>query len=114
MIQFVRLILITLLFLTQSVYAVQTIDSQSGLLIDKGYKVVEQHCSICHSLTLVIQNRASRQGWINTIRWMQQTQGMALLNKQDEKVILDYLAKNYAPNKTSRRMPIVTKGWHKF
>ena len=113
MIQFVRLTLITFLFLTQSVFAVQTIDSQSGLLVDEGYKAVKQHCSTCHSLNIVIQSKASRQGWLDTIRWMQKEQGMSFLNKQSEKMILDYLAKNHAPDNQGRRIPLVIKEWVK-
>ena len=113
MIQFVRLTLITFLLLTQSVFALQTIDPQSGLLIDAGYKLVKQHCSTCHSLKIVIQSKASRQGWVDTIRWMQKEQGMPSLNKQSEKMILNYLAKNYAPYNKGRRIPLVIKKWVK-
>ena len=113
MIQFVRLIMIAFLLLAQSAFAVQTIDTQSGLFIDNGYKTVKQHCSICHSLKIVTQSKASRQGWLDTIRWMQKEQGMLALNKQSETIILNYLAKNYAPDNTGRRTPLVIKEWVK-
>jgi hypothetical protein len=111
MIQIVRLTLFFSLFLTQSAFAVQTIDSQSGLIIDLGYKSVKQHCSTCHSLEIVIQSKASRQGWVDTIRWMQKEQGMSFLNKSSEKRILNYLTKNYSPNNKGRRIPLVIKKW---
>ena len=114
MISFIRLILITSLLIVQSAYAAQTIDSKSGLLIDKGFKTVKQHCSTCHSLKIVTQNKASRQGWLDTIRWMQKTQGTSSLNAKTEKVILDYLANNYSSSKKSRRAPITIEKWYKY
>lgn len=114
MIQIIRAILITSILLTQSAFAIQTIDSTSDLIIDEGYKSVEQHCATCHSLKLITQSKASRQGWLDTVRWMQKEHGMSLLNNQNEKVILDYLSKNYAPNKKGRRTPLVIDDWVKY
>jgi len=111
--QFVKLALFILLF-NQSVFATQSIDSQSGLVIDKGYKAVKQQCSTCHSLIMVIQNKASREGWLDTIRWMQNTQGMPLLNQSNENIILNYLAKNYPSNKKGRRSAVIVKKWKKY
>ena len=114
MIQFIQLILTTSLLLTQSAFAAPVIDTQSGLLIDEGYKEVKQHCSTCHSPKLIIQSQASHQGWVDTISWMQKEQGMPLLNKQNEKLILNYLVKNYAPNKKGRRTALIIKKWVKY
>ncbi len=114
MIQLFRFLSLTFLLLNQAVFAAETIDDQSGLLVGKGYEEVKKHCSSCHSLTLVIQNKASRQGWLEAIRWMQQTQGMAVLNEQTEEVILSYLSKNYAVTKTSRRKPLLIEKWHRY
>jgi hypothetical protein len=114
MIQFVRLILISPLLFTQPAFAEQAVDLQSGLLIDVGYKAVKLHCSTCHSPKIIVQNQASRQGWLDTIRWMQKKQGMSLLNEQNENMILNYLAKNYAPNKKNQRTPLKIKKWYKY
>ena len=51
-------------------------------------------CSACHSLALVYQNRMTRDGWISTIRWMQEKQGLWDLGEAEEP-ILDYLEENY-------------------
>lgn len=112
MIQFVRLMLITFLFFTQSVFAVETIDSQSGLLVDEGYQLVKQHCSTCHSLKIVVQSKASHQAWLDTISWMKK-QGMPGLSKPTEQKILNYLSKNYAPDNKGRRSPLTIKKWIK-
>ena len=77
-------------------------DKSTGLVIDTGVELVKTHCTACHSAALVIQNRMSRDTWLETIRWMQKTQGLWPLADM-EPVILDYLAKNYSPVDTGRR-----------
>ena len=80
-------------------------DLRSGLVMDKGFEVVRGHCGTCHSLRLVTQNRADRDGWIQMIRWMQDTQGLWPLGA-DETIILDYLSKHYGPVRSGRRKPL--------
>jgi cytochrome c1 len=74
----------------------------SGLVAAEGYESVIKNCTACHSGQLVRQNRASREGWEEMIRWMQNTQGLWQLGDQKD-IILDYLAKNYGPKPVSRR-----------
>ena len=75
---------------------------QTGLVYAEGFEEVRAICTSCHSAKLVTQNRASREGWKQMIRWMQETQGLWELGPAEPK-ILDYLAKHYAPQKTGRR-----------
>ena len=105
---------IPLLLISQSILAAQNIDPQSGLVIDSGLKVVKKQCSVCHSPQLIVQNKASYQGWLDTLRWMQEKQGMQSLSKQTETLILNYLAKNYAPEQAGRRKPLVIQQWKKL
>jgi hypothetical protein len=72
-----------------------------------GVEVVRRHCSICHSVALVTQSRATREGWTAIIRWMQETQGLWPLGP-DEAPILDYLAANYPPRTGGRRAPLAS------
>ena len=81
---------------------VNGIHVQSGLAFDKGFETVRGTCTACHSAKLITQNRASRAGWKEMIVWMQQTQGLGDLGKK-EPIILDYLAKHYAPQESGRR-----------
>ena len=74
----------------------------TGLMYGPGIFVVQKHCLACHSATLITQSRATREGWEHTIRWMQQTQGLWDL-AADESIVLDYLAKYYAPEEQGRR-----------
>ena len=90
---------------------VNGIHTPSGLVADEGYLLVRNNCGNCHSLDLVKNNRATREGWLATIRWMQQTQGLWDLGS-NEKPILDYLAKNYAPEDAGRRKQLTNVEWY--
>lgn len=74
----------------------------SGLVYAEGFDIVRGTCTACHSAKLVTQNRATREGWTEMIRWMQAKQGLWDLGAS-EPVILDYLATNYAPEEIGRR-----------
>lgn len=84
---------------------VNGIHVQSGLIYAEGFDIVRGNCTACHSAKLVTQNRATREGWTDMIRWMQAKQGLWDLGK-NESVILDYLATNYAPEDIGRRANI--------
>jgi len=75
---------------------------KTGLKDDENLQVVIGACTSCHSAGLITQNRATRQGWKDMFVWMQETQGLPDLGKS-EPVILDYLAKHYAPEEEGRR-----------
>lgn len=81
---------------------VDGIHVQTGLIYAEGFEIVRGTCTACHSAKLVTQNRATREGWLQMIRWMQATQGLWDLGK-NERPILDYLAANYAPEEVGRR-----------
>lgn len=77
-------------------------DKDSGFVIDTGFEIVKANCIACHSAALVTQNRMNRETWLETIRWMQKTQGLWPL-AANEPIILDYLTKHYSPTDTGRR-----------
>ncbi|MGR9109044.1 MAG: hypothetical protein ACU843_19190 [Gammaproteobacteria bacterium] len=96
-----------------SVQAAQHVPDPPGVLKRApGYRTVMQECTICHSEKLITQNRASREGWTDTLRWMQKNQGLRNFTSEEEKVILDYLAANYAPKVVGRRPPLVVREWY--
>jgi hypothetical protein len=76
---------------------------QSPLVPDEGWQLVFAHCSACHSLRLVTSNRGNRANWLRLIRWMQETQNLWQFEPAVETRILDYLARNYAPEDSVRR-----------
>ena len=86
---------------------------ETGLIVDEGWELVRQNCISCHSSKLIIQNGMSREGWSSTIKWMQKTQKLWDLGA-NEKPILDYLEKNFAPKKRGRRAPLVIEEWYEI
>lgn len=86
--------------------AAQEIDEATGLVRAPGFELVRANCGGCHSYRLVTQQRADRQTWLDTIRWMQATQNLWELEPAVEEAILDYLATNYPPRAARRRAPI--------
>lgn len=92
---------------------VDGIHMPTGLIADDGYLLVRNNCGSCHSFELIRNKRATREGWLSTIRWMQRTQNLWDLG-DNEKPILDYLAKNYAPEDTGRRKQLTGIEWYKL
>jgi cytochrome c5 len=90
-------------------------DELTGLAIAPGYEIVRGTCTACHSASLVTQNRATRDGWEQMIRWMQAKQGLWDLGEQ-ENIILDYLAANYAPEAAGRRLTLDPESveWYRY
>lgn len=84
---------------------VNGIHVRSGLHDDPNLQTVISACTSCHSSKLITQNKATREGWEQMIRWMQKTQNLPDLGS-NEPIILDYLAKYYAPKKEGRRTNI--------
>lgn len=89
------------------------IDVESGLIVDEHYELVKGTCSACHSINLVTQNSATREGWKDLIVWMQKTQKLWDLG-DNEVLILDYLEKNYAPKEQGRRAPLKDVEWYEL
>lgn len=90
---------------------VNGIHQPTGLIVDDGCQEVMVTCGACHSLDLVTQNRATRDGWKEIIVWMQETQKLWDLGEQED-IILTYLAKNYAPENSGRRKNIEVEEWY--
>lgn len=86
-------------------------DEATGFIVDKGMAETIQNCTPCHSAKMVTQNRMTREGWLASIRWMQETQNLWPLG-DNEPIILDYLAKNYAPTNKGRRENLTNIEWY--
>jgi hypothetical protein len=83
------------------------VDADTGLAIDNGFELVKGQCGICHSHKLITQSGKTKDGWVESIRWMQRNHGLWDLGTHEPE-ILAYLEKNYGLNKTavSRRAPL--------
>lgn len=91
-------------------------DPETGLALDEKLMVVKAHCTSCHSPKLITQNRFTRDGWKEKIRWMQRTQKLWDLG-ESEPAVLDYLTKHYGPETKAfdgRRMPLKNVKWYEL
>ncbi len=87
-------------------------EPNTGLVMGENYELVIAHCTACHSSKIILQYGASRETWLEKIRWMQQYHKLWDLGESEPKV-LDYLAKYYPPStKISRRKPLGVIGWY--
>lgn len=85
----------------------------TGLVADVDLNLVITNCTACHSSKLIIQNRATADGWRSLIRWMQSTQNLWNLGENEEKIVA-YLAKNYPPVGQGRRKPLENIEWYEL
>ncbi len=56
-------------------------------------------CSACHSFSLVAQQGMSWGDWEEIIDWMIEEQGMSDLESEERALILEYLSKNFGPDR---------------
>jgi hypothetical protein len=87
-------------------------DPETGLIVDENLYMAKAQCTSCHSAKLVTANNFSRDGWKQKIRWMQANHNLWELGDA-EKIVLDYLEKNYGPKiSTARRAPLKDVKWY--
>lgn len=68
-------------------------DDYYGLPADGGTEdLVMAYCAACHSLRIVMQQRASADRWDELLTWMVEKQNMPELDPADRAQILDYLS----------------------
>ena len=86
---------------------------RTGLVDAEGLMTVVNNCTNCHSSKLVTQNRMNAERWNATIKWMQETQNLWDLGRNQE-VIVNYLVTNYPPIAKGRRMILTDIDWYEF
>ena len=86
---------------------------RTGLIAGDNVMLVVQNCTSCHSAKMITQNRATKEGWLSMIKWMQQTQNLWDLGANEEKII-NYLAANYSPQKKGRRARLKNIEWYEL
>lgn len=84
---------------------------RTGLIDAEGLMAVVNNCTNCHSSKLVTQNRMSKERWNATIRWMQETQNLWDLGKNQE-IIVTYLVDNYPVEEVGRRANLENFDWY--
>ncbi|WJJ97028.1 monoheme cytochrome C [Algibacter luteus] len=86
---------------------------RTGLIDAEGLMVVVNNCTNCHSSKLVTQNRMNAERWNATIKWMQETQNLWDLGRNQE-VIVNYLVTNYPPKAKGRRAVLTDIDWYEL
>lgn len=84
----------------------------TGFVEGEGLQLVIANCTNCHSAKLVTQNRFTKEGWTNVIRWMQETQQLWDLGANEEAIVA-YLSTYYAPEARGRRKPLEVE-WYEL
>lgn len=62
------------------------------------FELVDAYCSACHSLSIVMQQHATQQRWVELLVWMEKKQGMFPLPKDEKAAILEYLSEHFSAN----------------
>jgi hypothetical protein len=60
-------------------------------------------CTACHGTAVIRRSRLSREGWDGLMDWMTEKQGMAPLEGEERRVIVDYLARAFPPGTQRQR-----------
>ncbi|MEN8788206.1 MAG: monoheme cytochrome C [Flavobacteriaceae bacterium] len=92
---------------------VNGVHQRTGLVEAEGLMAVVNNCTNCHSALLITQNRMNRERWLATIKWMQETQNLWDLGKNEE-IIINYLVSNYPPEKKGRRANLKNIEWYEY
>jgi mono/diheme cytochrome c family protein len=72
-------------------------DLAQGLKPGEGRHLILTHCVPCHSTSLVVTYRTSREGWDEVITRMQTEEGLWSFTTEDRKALLDYLEATQGP-----------------
>lgn len=71
------------------------IDSSTKLVMGEGYSAIKANCVKCHPTQIISSFRATRDGWLDAIRWMQKEKGLQDFTPETEEAILKYLSMYY-------------------
>jgi hypothetical protein len=77
---------------TGAVPTVSTVTQAHGTAMD-GKTLLEERCSVCHSLSYIYGSRGTPEQWKSVVSMMKANG--AVLSSQEEQILDDYLAKNY-------------------
>ncbi len=89
------------------------IHMRTGLIAAQGFMTVVNNCTSCHSSKIIIQNRMNKESWNTTIKWMQETQSLWDLGKNQE-IIVNYLTNNYPIEDKGRRENLLDIYWYEL
>ena len=73
----------------------QTVEPGAPLVSGEGSVLLQERCTVCHSLGRVEQAQKTREGWNLTVSRM--VGKGAQLNEDEQAVLVEYLAETYGP-----------------
>jgi len=85
------------LLLALSVPGARAEDTPEALPEAPGREETFHTCIACHGTAVIRRSRLSREGWDELMDWMTEKHGMAPLEGEDRRVIVDYLARVFPP-----------------
>ena len=72
-----------------------TVQGSSPVPVADGAALLQERCTVCHSLDRVKQAKKTRDQWTQTVTKM--ISNGAKLNAAEQSTLLDYLSKTYGP-----------------
>lgn len=66
-------------------------------------------CTACHGTAVIGRSRLTREGWDELMDWMTEKQGMAPLEGEERRVIVDYLARAFPPGQRRGGNPFLAR-----
>ena len=63
-------------------------------------------CVACHSSQIISRQGMTRERWDETLHWVSEKQAMPVLEGEERKLVLDYLAHAFPP-----KAPTTAGGW---
>ena len=72
-------------------------DLLHGLKPGEGRQLTLTYCALCHSASLVVSYRTTREGWDEVISRMEKEEGLWLFSFEDRTALLDYLEATQGP-----------------
>ncbi len=79
-------------------------DELGGIPRAPGAEETYYLCSACHSFRLVAQQGLDYERWKEALDWMIEEQEMEALEPDERKLITNYLAKFYGPDRLARKL----------
>ncbi len=94
---YLRNFIFTIIFLCFSLSAqAQDSDYEFGVLYNaSGVEETFYGCTACHSERIIAQQGLPRDGWIESLEWMVEEQGMPVIEEPDYSIIINYLSEHY-------------------
>ena len=98
-----RALAAALLSLALSAPAARAQETPEALPEGPGREETFHRCIACHGTAVISRSRLSREGWDELMDWMAEKHGMAPLEGEDRRVVVDYLARAFPPGARQQR-----------